>query len=128
MNVQDYRANGYNLSQYIDDATVQRAEREVTAAYLVPLVGDEVDVTSEPEKSVLMSLAFLLIQQRSISATRAGGKTKNTPQSSTPTADDMLTQAAKTAAFWLNAIDKKAALKVSDICGIFFKTRYFYIN
>ena len=98
MNVQDYRANGYNLSQYIDDATVQRAEREVTAAYLVPLVGDEVDVTSEPEKSVLMSLAFLLIQQRSISATRAGGKTKNTPQSSTPTADDMLTQAAKTAA------------------------------
>ena len=37
-------------------------------------------------------------------------------------------QAAKTAAFWLNAIDKKAALKVSDICGIFFKTRYFYMN
>ena len=93
MNVQDYRADGYALSQVIDQAKITRAEKEVIAAYIVPLIGEtpsQEDIEQEPLRSAVMSCAFLLVSLRGAVATRAGAKTKMTEQSNTPTRDDIL--------------------------------------
>lgn len=131
MNVQDYRAAGYALSQLIDQASVTRAENEIVAAYIVPLLGEsptQEERETEPLKAAIMSLTFLLIQQRSIAATRAGAKTKLTPQSGTPTWNEILRQSATACGNALRAIesDYKPEMVCSDICGIFFRTNYFY--
>ena len=130
MNVQDYRAVGYALSTLIDQAAITRAEKDVCAAYIVPLVGrvpTQAECEAEPIKSALMALSFLLVLQRSASATRAGAKTKNTPQSGTPTFDDVLRQNAPTCVRTLCAIDKgkNPVAECSDICGIFFTSHFF---
>lgn len=131
MNVQDYRAAGYGLSQLIDQAKITRAEKDVVAAYIVPLVGHvptQDESETEPLKTAIMSLAFLLVQQRSATATRAGAKEKNTPQSVTPAYEDMLRQNAPSCVLALQMIGggKNPADLCSDICGLFFRTSYFY--
>lgn len=131
MNVQDYRAAGYALSQMIEQSVVTRAEKDIIAAYIVPLVGHaptQAESEQEPLKTALMSLAFLLVQQRSIAATRAGAKTKNAPQSGTPTPEDILRQNAPSCVKALCALDpkKNPVKECSDICGIFFRSNYFY--
>ena len=130
MNVQDYRAAGYALSMQIDQAAITRAEKDVTAAYIVPLVGHvptQAESEAEPMKTAVMALSFLLVMQRSAVATRAGAKTKNTPQSASPTYDDLLRQNAPTCVRALCAIDtsKNPVHECSDICNIFFTSHYF---
>lgn len=129
MNVQDYRAAGYALSQLIEQAVVTRAENDVIAAYIVPLFGhvpSKDEREAEPLKTAIMVLSFLLIQQRSSTATRAGAKLKMSEQSTTPTYDDLLRQHAPTCVNALRAIAPDAHKKVSDICRVFFTTNYFY--
>ena len=130
MNVQDYRAAGYALSTLIDQAAVTRAEKDVTAAYVVPLVGyvpTQQQCEQEPLRTAIMSLAFLLVMQRSAVATRAGAKTKQTPQSNTPTADDLVRQNAPTCVRALCALNasKNPVKECSDMCGIFFTSNFF---
>ena len=131
MNVQDYKAAGFSFSTLIDQAVITRAENDVVAAYIVPLVGDvptQEEREAEPLKTAIMSLAFLLVQQRSTTATRAGAKSKVSEQSITPTATDILRQNAPSCVRALCAIDpsKNPVDRCSDICGIFFKSNYFY--
>ena len=130
MNVQDYRAAGYALSQLIDQAAITRAEKDVTAAYIVPLVGrvpTQAESEAETMKTAIMALSFLLVMQRSAVATRAGAKTKNTPQSASPAYDDILRQNAPTCVRALCAIDasKNPVKECSDICSIFFTSHFF---
>lgn len=130
MNVQDYRAAGYSLSQQIDQPKVTRAENDVCAAYILPLIGhtptDE-ERDAEPLKTAIMRLSFLLVMQRTISATRAGAKTKITDQSSTPLWSDILRENAPACVHSLQAVagDKNPSQLCSDICGLFFRTNYF---
>ena len=130
MNVQDYRAAGYALSTLIDQAAVTRAEKDVVAAYIVPLVGQvtQAECEAEPIRSAIMSLAFLLVAQRTAVATRAGAKTKQTAQSATPTADEVLRQNAPACVNYLRTIagDKNPVKECSDICGLFYTGHYFY--
>ena len=131
MNVSDYKVAGYALSQLIDQAVVTRAENDVCTAYIVPLLGHEptqAERGTEPVKTALMALSFLLVQQRSATATRAGAKFKLSEQSTSPTYDDLLRQNAPTCVSALQAIDaSKEPYKVcKDICRIFFTTNYFY--
>ena len=133
MNVSDYKAAGYGLSQLIDQAVVTRAENDVVAAYIVPLIGHtptSEERAAEPLKTAIMSLAFLLVQQRSSVATRAGAKTKMSEQSNTPTYDDILRQNVPSCVNALRAIagGKEPHRECSDICRIFFTTNYFYLN
>lgn len=127
----DYKTAGYGLSQLIDQAVVTRAENDVVAAYIVPLIGhvpSAEEKAAEPLKTAIMSLAFLLIQQRTAVATRAGAKTKLSEQSNTPSADDILRQNAPACVKALRVIDPNAYKKVSDICKVFFTTNYFFAN
>lgn len=130
MNVQDYRAAGYALSTLIDQAAVTRAEKDVVAAYIVPLVGQvtQAECEAEPIRSAIMSLSFLLVAQRTAVATRAGAKTKQTSQSATPTAEDVLRQNAPACVNYLRTIagDKNPVKECSDICGLFYTGHYFY--
>lgn len=133
MNVQDYRADGYALSQAIDQAKITRAEKEVVNAYIVPLIGeqpDEEEMQQEPMRSAIMSCAFLLVSLRSAVATRAGAKTKMTAESSTPTQADILAQNAPTCARYLQDLAPLEIIsrKVHDICGIYFKSQFFHTN
>ena len=130
MNVQDYRADGYGLSQQIDQAVITRAERDVVSAYIVPLVGEtptSEQIEEEPIRSAVMALSFLLISQRSSMITRAGAKLKQTEQSSTPTYEDVLRQNAPTCARYLQDIAPLEVIsrKVNDVCGIYFKSNFF---
>lgn len=131
MNVQDYRAAGYALSAQIDQVAITRAENDVLAAYILPLYGNvptDAEKAAEPLKSAIMALSFLLIMQRSAVATRAGAKIKQTAQSSTPDMDDLLRQNAPTCVRYLQACagEKEPHRLCSDICGIFFRTNFFY--
>lgn len=130
MNVQDYRAAGYALSTLIDQAAVTRAEKDIVAAYIVPLVGHvptQTELDAEPMKNAVMSLAFLLIQQRSSVATRAGAKIKTTDHSNTPTYADVLHQNAPTCVHYLRQLapGKQPEKECSDVCGVFFRSTYF---
>lgn len=132
MNVSDYKAAGYPLSQYIDQASVTRAEADIMQAYIVPLLGHSPtaeELATDVIKEALMSCAFLLIMQRSAVATRAGGKVKQTPQSFTPTYDDVLRQNAPTCALKLETLagTPLVSKRVQDICGIFFTSSFSHI-
>lgn len=128
MNVQDYKSAGYALSQLIDQAVVTRAENDVVAAYIVPLLGHvptTEESAAEPLKTAIMGLSFLLIQERSATATRSGAKTKLSEQSNTPTYDELLRQNAPACVRALQTLDENAHKKCSDICRVFFGTNYF---
>lgn len=130
MNAQDYRADGYGLSQQIEQGIITRAERDVVKAYIVPLIGEtptSEQIEEEPMRSAIMALAFLLISQRSSMVTRAGAKIKQTEQSITPTYEDVLRQNAPTCVRYLQDISPYEVIssKVDDICGIFFKSNFF---
>lgn len=130
MNVSDYKAAGYPLSQYIDQASVTRAEADIMQAYIVPLLGHSPtaeELASAPVRAAIMNLAFLLIMQRTAVATRAGGKQKMTPQSTTPNYEDVLQQNAPVCVMKLQTLagTEKVRKKVNDICGLFFVSRYF---
>lgn len=129
MNASDYKAAGYALSQLIEQAIITRAENDVISAYIVPLLGHiptNDERGAEPVKTAIMALSFLLVQQRSISATRAGAKNKLSEQSTTPSADDLLRQNAPICVNALRALDADAHKKVSDICRVYFVSNYFY--
>lgn len=133
MLVQDYISAGYPVSSLIAQSVIDRAEKDVTAAYIVPIVGSvpsQTELSTDPLKSALMGLSALLVQQRTISATRAGAKAKMTDQSTSPTREDVLRQSAATCAHYLRQIDTSVHVEdvVSDICGIFFRTNFFYHN
>ena len=124
MNVSDYKAAGYPLSQYIEQASVTRAEADIMQAYIVPLLGHSPtaeELASAPVRAALMNLAFLAV------ATRAGGKQKMTAQSTTPTYEDVLQQNAPVCVMKLQTLagTEKVRKKVNDICGLFFVSRYF---
>ena len=131
MTIQDYKTAGYGLSQLIDQTKIDRAEKDVVAAYIVPLLGNvptEEEIAAEPLKTAVMSLSFLLVLQRNATATRAGAKTKTTEQSLTPSAEDVLRQNAPSCVRALCAVNvgKNPVRECSDICGVFFKTNFFY--
>lgn len=129
MNVQDYITAGYNLSPLIGQAAITRAEKEVTEAYIKPLVGHtptESESAAEPLKTAIMRLSFLRISQQNISATRAGAKTKRTEASETPTYSEVLRQHAAMCAVALEAVGARPDKACTDICNIFFKTSYFH--
>lgn len=77
MTAQDFVMKGYKVSLQIQQEEIDRAVKDVTAAYV-----DK--VTTLPDmnaaQAAIMQLAFILLCQRNTFATRAGGKLKLSPQ------------------------------------------------
>ena len=129
MSIEDYKQAGFLMSVQIPQAVIDRAEADAMQAYILP-IQPNADVTSAgAAKDALMSLADLLVKQRSVFATRSGAKEKTTPQSQT--ADDwrILRQCAATCSLKMSALAQNAGVdywedKVKDICGILYKTNF----
>ena len=130
MNKDWYKTNGYELSQLIDQAVIDRAESEVTAAYITPIAGS-VPTSSEVYQRAVGNLAFLLILQRTIFATRAGAKVKTGYNSQDADAWAKLQQEATSCHLAIETLKAQpganAGAAVTDICKIYFSTNFLYL-
>lgn len=128
MTKQWYQENGYALSSLISDAEITRAERDVTDAYITPIVGSAT-VSQEVKERAIGNLAFLLILQRTIFATRAGAKVKTGYNSQEADAWAKLQQEASSCHLAIEILKKEPGVnqdaQVTDICKIYFKTNFF---
>ena len=79
MTTEDYKAAGYRVSGQVSQQEIDRAEKEVTEAYIAK-VAPSFDSTDADVKAAVMQLAVILLTNRHAVATRSGGKTKDTPQ------------------------------------------------
>ena len=122
-----YIEHGYKLSSLIDDAEIKRAEREVTAAYITPIVGSAT-VDEGVLQNAIGNLAFLLILQRSLFATRAGAKVKTGYNSQEADAWAKLQQEASSCHLALETLKTQEGVNadatVTDICKLYFKSNF----
>lgn len=122
-----YSEHGFKLSSLIDDTEIARAEREVTAAYITPIVGSAT-VDEGILQNAVGTLAFLLILQKTLFATRAGAKTKTSYNSQEADAWAKLQQEAASCHLALETLKKQegvnADAEVMDICKLYFKTNF----
>ena len=129
MTKQWYQENGYEISSYVSDAAISRAERDVTDAYVTPIVGNAT-VSQQIKERAIGNLAFLLILQRSIFATRAGAKVKTGYNSMEADAWAKLQQEATSCNLQLEILKKQPGVNpdahVTDICKIYFSTNFLY--
>lgn len=131
MQKQWYIEHGYKISSLIDDAELQRAEADVEAAYITPIVGAAIVPDAVKQKAVA-NLTFLLLTQRTIFVTRAGAKTKNGYESIDAETNAKLREAATSCHASLEALracdGANAGAEVLDICRLYFKSNYFYLK
>lgn len=116
------------MSLQISPAIVARAESDVWQAYILQVI-PTADQSDPIVRNALMNLAFLLVLQRSVKATRSGAKVKSGANSTNADGWDVLAEQAKTAAFYLRELSKQQGAVsepvVTDICGLFVKSLYF---
>lgn len=130
MTKQWYIEHGYKVSSLIEQAEIDRAERDVSAAYILPIVGTGT-VPQELQsvvESTVGQLAFLLLLQRSIFATRAGAKLKTGYNSTDADAWALLQQEAQSCHLALQTLRAQQGVNadayITDICKIYFKTNF----
>ena len=130
MTKQWYQEHGYEISSLISDATISRAERDVTDAYINPIVGSA-KVSAEVMERAIGNLAFLLILQRTIFATRAGAKVKTGYNSQEADAWAKLQQEAISCHLALEVLKNEPGVNpdanVTDICKIYFSTNFIHL-
>lgn len=127
MTRQWYQEHGFKMSSLIDETEIARAEADVTAAYIVPIVGTAI-VPQTVRENTIANLAFLLLLQRTTFLTRAGAKTK-TGYNSQDTGDwARLQDAATSCHLALQTLRTQTGVNadanVTDICKIYFKTNF----
>lgn len=130
MDIQCYKAVGYTeVSANFPQALIDRAEQEVTMAYIEPIL-PEYASDDEDIRAAIMALAVLRMQQLSVFATRSGAKEKTTAESYTASRDSILLQYMRVCNLHLQKLRKKegaiSCAKVDDICGIYFISNYFF--
>lgn len=129
MQVDWYKKHGFEVSALIDQATINRAEDDVRSAYIVPILG--ADAQGDDVDMAVGNLAYLLVLQRSIMATRAGAKLKNTQTSQNAEAWAIIGQEALSCHNRLEGLRRKeganARAEIFDICKIYFKSNYISI-
>ena len=127
MTKQWYQQHGYKLSSWIEEDEIARAEADVTAAYIDPLKGTAT-IPTEALEAITGQLAFMLLLQRSIFATRAGAKTKTGYNSADADAWAILQQEATGSHMALERLKgyegANVDAEVTDICKIYFKTNF----
>lgn len=128
MTKQWYQEHGYEMSSLISDAVIARAESDVTDAYITPIVGGA-EISTEILADAIGNLAFLLILQRTIFATRAGAKVKTGYNSQEADAWAKLQQEASSCHLALEKLKQEPGVNpnahIVDICKIYFKTNFF---
>src|SRR5574344_983502 len=129
MTKQWYQDHGYEISSLISDTAIARAERDVTDAYITPIVGSA-EVSTEVRERAIGNLAFLLLLQRTIFATRAGAKIKTRYNSQDADAWAQRQQEATSCHLALEVLKSKPGVNPdandTDICKIYFSTNFIH--
>ena len=124
MTAAEYIAKGFRVSGQVLQAEIDRAEREVVAAYIAK-VAPAYSLTDADTKEAVMQLAVILLLQRHAVATRSGGKNKQSPNLSSdgwPNQGDV-----DNADRLLRKVQTEKGLTsklVDDIAGIYFRTQF----
>ena len=124
MTAAEYIAKGFRVSGQVLQAEIDRAEREVVAAYIAK-VAPAYSLTDADVKEAVMQLAVILLLQRHAVATRSGGKNKQSPNLSSdgwPNQGDV-----ENADRLLRKVQTEKGLTsklVDDIAGIYFRTQF----
>lgn len=123
MNAEQYKNAGYRVSMQVSQDEIDRAERDAVRCYL-----DKVctyDSADASHKEAVMQLAFILLVQRSVVATRSGGKEKTSPslsengypsQTDFDNADRLLRK--------VQTIGGDVSALVDDICEIYYRNKF----
>lgn len=126
MTAQEYRARGYEVSLQLEQAVIDRAEREVAAAYIAPITDKGTD--NDDVKEAVFALAYLRMTQQRFFATRSGGKTKTNDFGQDYDQWAKVAEWGAVCDMWLTkvrAIDgAKKDAQVTDICRIYYKTNW----
>lgn len=119
-----YRAHGFAVSANIEQEAIDAAERDIVAAYIQPILPG---ACKEDYEIIVANLAFLLLLQRSVKATRSGAKIKSSPNSQNAETWDVQSY-ARTAHLGLKRLREvdgaNRDAKVEDICAIYFRTNF----
>lgn len=124
MTPQEYQTAGFRFSQQVMQNEIDRAEKDVTEAYIAK-VAPAFASTDADVKAAVMQLAFILMLRRAAVVTRSGGKVKMSPSLSEagyPTQSDM-----ENADRLLRKVQTAAGLPsklVDDIAGIYYRTQF----
>ena len=124
MTAQEYIAKGFRVSGQVLQAEIDRAEREVVAAYIAK-VAPAYSLTDADVKEAVMQLAVILLLQRHAVSTRSGGKNKQSPNLSSdgwPNQGDV-----ENADRLLRKVQTEKGITsklVDDIAGIYFRTQF----
>ena len=124
MTAAEYIAKGFRVSGQVLQAEIDRAEREVVAAYIAK-VAPAYSLTDADTKEAVMQLAVILLLQRHAVATRSGGKNKQSPnlssdgwpnQGDVDNADRLLRKVQTEKGITSKLVD--------DIAGIYYRTQF----
>lgn len=128
MTAQDYINNGYRLSLHTPQAEITAKEELAYNSYVKPILPNA-DREADEIKSTIMAIAFLLLLQASIFATRSGAKIKNAPQSSNANEWQILNETAVMAHSYIenlkNSPEAVPNAKIYDVAHIYFRTQFF---
>ena len=124
MTAQEYISKGFRVSGQVLQTEIDRAEREVVAAYIAK-VAPAYSLTDADVKEAVMQLAVILLIQRHAVATRSGGKNKQSPnlssdgwpnQGDVDNADRLLRKVQTEKGITSKLVD--------DIAGIYYRTQF----
>ena len=124
MTAAEYIAKGFRVSGQVLQTEIDRAEREVVAAYIAK-VAPAYSLTDADTKEAVMQLAVILLLQRHAVATRSGGKNKQSPnlssdgwpnQGDVDNADRLLRKVQTEKGITSKLVD--------DIAGIYYRTQF----
>lgn len=128
MTAQEYINRGFAVSAHLEQAIIDRAEADVRAAYITPIVGEPTADEPTAVADALANLAFLAMLQRNVFATRSGAKMKQTNDSREADVFVVLREQAHTCAMKIERLrglpNANATAKVTDICRIYYKTNF----
>lgn len=129
MLAQEYIDAGFPVSLHIDQPIIEKAERDVREAYILPIIGTSQECPVV--RAAVMNLSFMLMSQRNIFVTRSGAKEKMTANSRGADKWATLQEMAQTCHMKLQAVRNLEGANpkayVQDICGIYLKTNFFYL-
>lgn len=121
-----YQQNGYGVSVNIDQAVIDRAEKDALAAYVKPILPAATG-TEESIKPLLADIAFAIVLQRSLKVTRKGTKIKTDAQSTSEGLDAALREQATSAKLAICRLRElpgaSANAQVNDISRFYFRTQ-----
>lgn len=124
-----YKGKGYHIGLEGTQEVIDRAEREVKVAYVLPIL-PTADFANEGVKQCLADLAYMRMLQLTLFVTRSGAKEKLGDHSVNASNDAKFNEQGMVAAQAVDVLREMpgaiADARVNDICHLFFKNNFFY--